>query len=401
MNQSLFPSDKIFSVSEINSILKEIIEGTFPTLTIEGEISNYRPNSSGHLYFKLKDSSSQLNAVMFKSSAFYLQFKPKDGDKVRVHGKLTVYAPNGNYQILVTKMEKAGTGDILTLLEERKRRLFEEGLFDSAKKKPLPKFPKTIGVVTSPTGAAIRDILQITKRRNPSVSILILPSLVQGENASLSISRQIKNANDFSLCDVLIVGRGGGSLEDLLPFSEEEVVRSIAESKIPVVSALGHEIDWALCDYASDVRAPTPSAAAEIVVPEKNQIVQTLQNAKSALKDSVSARIEHLKLLIKQFAPENFEHRIRTIELPFLNRLDNAKTALLSNIEEKILDTKRTVQTCVAVLETANPENILSKGYSMVTIKSSGKILKQKDEVSKGEEVEIRLSKGYVEAVIK
>ena len=176
---------------------------------------------------------------------------------------------------------------------------------------------------------------------------------------------------------------------------------SIAESKIPVVSAVGHEIDWALCDYASDVRAPTPSAAAEIVVPEKNQIVQTLQNAKSALKDSVSARIEHLKLLIKQFAPENFEHRIRTIELPFLNRLDNAKTALLSNIEEKILDTKRTVQTCVAVLETANPENILSKGYSMVTIKSSGKILKQKDEVSKGEEVEIRLSKGYVEAVIK
>ena len=338
---------------------------------------------------------------MFKSSAFYLQFKPKDGDKVRVHGKLTVYAPNGNYQILVTKMEKAGTGDILTLLEERKRRLFEEGLFDSAKKKPLPKFPKTIGVVTSPTGAAIRDILQITKRRNPSVSILILPSLVQGENASLSISRQIKNANDFSLCDVLIVGRGGGSLEDLLPFSEEEVVRSIAESKIPVVSAVGHEIDWALCDYASDVRAPTPSAAAEIVVPEKNQIIQTLQNAKSALKDSVSARIEHLKLLIKQFAPENFEHRIRTIELPFLNRLDNAKTALLSNIEEKILDTKRTIQTCVAVLETANPENILSKGYSMVTIKSSGKILKQKDEVSKGEEVEIRLSKGYVDAVIK
>ena len=401
MNQSLFPSDKIFSVSEINSILKEIIEGTFPTLTIEGEISNYRPNSSGHLYFKLKDSSSQLTAVMFKSSAFYLQFKPKDGDKVRVHGKLTVYAPNGNYQILVTKMEKAGTGDILTLLEERKRRLFEEGLFDSAKKKPLPKFPKTIGVVTSPTGAAIRDILQITKRRNPSVSILILPSLVQGENASLSISRQIKNANDFSLCDVLIVGRGGGSLEDLLPFSEEEVVRSIAESKIPVVSAVGHEIDWALCDYASDVRAPTPSAAAEIVVPEKNQIIQTLQNAKSALKDSVSARIEHLKLLIKQFAPENFEHRIRTIELPFLNRLDNAKTALLSNIEEKILDTTRTIPPCVAVLETANPENILSKGYSMVTIKSSRKILKQKDEVSKGEEVEIRLSKGYVEAVIK
>ena len=195
--------------------------------------------------------------------------------------------------------------------------------------------------------------------------------------------------------NVVLYGIASGGVDGVCVFLSVFVV------KIPVVSAVGHEIDWALCDYASDVRAPTPSAAAEIVVPEKNQIVQTLQNAKSALKDSVSARIVHLKLLIKQFAPENFEHRIRTIELPFLNRLDNAKTALLSNIEEKILDTKRTIQTCVAVLETANPENILNKGYSMVTIKSSGKILKQKDEVSKGEEVEIRLSKGYVEAVIK
>ena len=242
MNLTLMPSDKIFSVTEINSLIKDMLEGAFPQLTIEGEISNYRPNSTGHLYFTLKDSTNQISAVMFRGYANYLNFKIQDGMKVQCTGKLTVYGAQGKYQINVTKMSVAGEGAILKMLEDRKRKLAAEGLFDQAKKKPLPLFPKTIGIVTSPTGAALRDILQITKRRNKCVSVVVLPAVVQGSDAAQTIARQIYTANRAALCDVLIVGRGGGSLEDLLPFSEEIVVRAIASSAIPVVSAVGHEI---------------------------------------------------------------------------------------------------------------------------------------------------------------
>lgn len=392
----IFEENKIFSVTEINNILKEIIEGTFPQIVLEAEISNYKPNISGHLYFKLKDSSSQISCVMFKSSAFYLKFKPKDGDKVRCTGKLTVYAPNGNYQIVITKMEIAGEGDILKMLEQRKQKLYAEGLFDSTHKKTLPEFPEKIGVVTSSTGAAIRDILQITKRRNPKVSVLIFPALVQGEFASASIVKQIKIANEYSLCDVLIVGRGGGSLEDLLPFSEEEVVRAIYNSKISVVSAVGHEIDWALSDYACDVRAPTPSAAAELVVPELSTINQKIFDSKTELKDEICTKIKNLRLLIKQFTPENLELKLRNIEQPLLNRLDNAKTFLISNFEEKIRETRRKIQNYVTILESGNPQIILDKGFSVVKIKSSGKIIRKSDEVKIGEEIEIYPSEGKI-----
>ncbi|MBQ5877312.1 MAG: exodeoxyribonuclease VII large subunit, partial [Treponema sp.] len=245
MNPPNLLNDKVLSVSELNSLLKDVLEGTFPSIKIEGEISNYRPNSSGHLYFTLKDTTSQISAVMFRSNVMSLSFVPKDGVKVQCTGRITVYPPRGNYQILITKMEVAGEGDVLKMLEDRKRRLAMEGLFESQRKRQLPAFPKTIGVVTSSTGAALRDILQITRRRNPCVSVIIFPALVQGDEAAPSIVKQINTANAYNMCDVLIVGRGGGSLEDLLPFSEEIVVRAIAASKIPVVSAVGHEIDWA------------------------------------------------------------------------------------------------------------------------------------------------------------
>ena len=276
MNVPLFSGDKVFSVSEINSLLKDMLENSFPQICIEGELSNYRPNSSGHLYFTLKDEASQISAVMFRSAAAYLDFVPKDGTKVQCTGRLTVYPARGNYQILITKMTVSGEGAILKMIEERKRRLAAEGLFDEAKKKPLPPFPQTIGIITSPTGAALRDILQIMRRRNKCVSAIVFPSLVQGDGAAESIVHQIKNANNLKKCDVLIVGRGGGSLEDLLPFSDESVVRAIADSNIPVISAVGHEIDWALSDFAADKRAPTPSAAAELTVPQLSDILNTL-----------------------------------------------------------------------------------------------------------------------------
>jgi exodeoxyribonuclease VII large subunit len=395
------PSDKIFSVTEINSLIKDMLEGAFPQLTIEGEISNYRPNSTGHLYFTLKDSTNQISAVMFRGYANYLNFKIQDGMKVQCTGKLTVYGAQGKYQINVTKMSVAGEGAILKMLEDRKRKLAAEGLFDQAKKKPLPLFPKTIGIVTSPTGAALRDILQITKRRNKCVSVVVLPAVVQGSDAAQTIARQIYTANRAALCDVLIVGRGGGSLEDLLPFSEEIVVRAIASSAIPVVSAVGHEIDWALSDYAADVRAPTPSAAAELVVPELSAIIQFIQQNSKNLYDSIKDRLEKIKLMVKNFDPQNLELQVRTIEQPLLSRFDNAKDALFQNIIQKIRDTRQRIDNCVTVLENASPQTILDRGYSMVRNKETKKIIRSNLDVNIENEIEIIPAKGKITAKVE
>ena len=304
------------TVSQLTDLIKEFLESSFPDLTIEGEISNYRPSSTGHIYFTLKDDKAAISAVMFKTRSKSLTFTPQDGMKVKVTGSLSVYAQRGSYQIIVNSMEELGTGNILQLLEERKKRLAMEGLFDSENKKSLPFFPLKIGVVTSPTGAALRDILQIVKRRNKLVSVIVLPCPVQGNDAAPYIAQQIKTANEFNIADVLIVGRGGGSLEDLLPFSEEEVVRAVAASEIPVISAVGHEIDWALSDFAADVRAPTPSAAAELAVPLLSEVKETIERSSNELIRGISTKIDNYKILVKSFSPENLELRFRSIEQP-------------------------------------------------------------------------------------
>ena len=396
----LFPSEKVFSVTELNSIIKEILEGTFPTIRLEGEISGLKTQSSGHIYFSLKDSSSLVSAVMFRGSAQHLSFIPKDGMKVQVSGKLSVYPPQGRYQLIVSKMSLAGEGEILKMLEERKRKLYAEGLFDEERKRNLPLFPKTIGIVTSPTGAALRDILQITKRRNPGISVVILPSMVQGDEAARTIVQQIKNANAAKLCDVLIVGRGGGSLEDLLPFSEEEVVRAIAESEIPVVSAVGHEIDWALSDYAADKRAPTPSAAAELVVPQKSDILNEIRHAQEELSVTIRSKIEKIRLILKGFEPEGLELKFRSIEQPLLQRFDNAKENLIENMNLKVKDTRLVVENCISFLESASPKAIFDRGYSMVREKDSGTIIRKSSQVKKGSLIEIFPSQGRIEALV-
>lgn len=399
MNQMPLPPDKVFSVTELNNLIKELLEG-FPTINLEGEISNYRPNSSGHLYFNLKDQNSVISAVMFRGAATYLSFAPKDGMKVQVTGKLSVYGPQGKYQIVITKMSISGEGAILKMIEERKRMLAAEGLFDQSRKKKLPLFPETIGVVTSPTGAALRDILQITKRRNKCVSVVVLPALVQGAEAAETIVRQIRNANRAKLCDVLIVGRGGGSLEDLLPFSEESVVRAICESEIPVVSAVGHEIDWALSDYAADLRAPTPSAAAEITVPELAKVKAALMQYSQFFYQEAMNRVQKVRLTIKSFDPQNLELKFRSIEIPLLSRFDNAKDALFQNINSKLRDTRQIIDNCVTVLENASPQTIFDRGYSMVRIKDSNKILRDSSDVSPGSEIEIVPAKGKITAQV-
>lgn len=398
-NENLNSQLSVFSVSQITSLIKEILETSFRTITIEGEISNWRPSSSGHIYFTLKDNISQIKAVIFRSAAYKLSFNPKDGDKVRCTGNLTVYAAQGNYQIVISKMEPVGAGNILQMLEERKRKLAQEGLFDSEKKRPLPLFPKTIGVITSPTGAAIRDILNIAKRRNPKINIIVLPAIVQGEGAAQTIIKMIEIANFYKLCDILIVGRGGGSLEDLLPFSEENVVRAVSSSKIPVISAVGHEIDWALCDYAADFRAPTPSAAAEMAIPVLEDIKIELKNYKEDLYNNINRIIKNTRLLIKSFNPDSLEIKFRNIQQPLLNRFETAKSSLFENIKNKIKDYRNIIVNSKTVLENASPQTIFDRGYSMVT-DEKGNVIRNENQVSAGDEIKITLAKGKLSASV-
>lgn len=388
------------SVSQLTGLIKTMLEGSFSNISLKGEISNFRPNASGHLYFSLKDSDSQISAVMFRGRAASLDFTPKDGTLVVVKGSVSVYAPRGNYQIIITSMTKAGAGDILEMIEQRKRQFAQEGLFDSSRKKNIPFFPGTVGIVTSPTGAALRDILQIVRRRNDKVSIVILPALVQGEEAAPSITRMIKIANTYSLCDVLIVGRGGGSLEDLLPFSEECVVRAIANSDIPVVSAVGHEIDWALSDFAADLRASTPSAAAELTVPEKRSVTESIQIAVTDLKTEIDKRIKNMKLLLKTFTPESMELQFRNIELPVLNRFDTVQKQLEQNMQTYIEEKRRKIAQCTQILENCNPQTIFDRGYSMVCDAETGRVIRNASDTAFGKKLLIRPSKGSIYAEV-
>ncbi len=388
------------SVSQLTGLIKTMLEGSFSNISLKGEISNFRPNASGHLYFSLKDSDAQISAVMFRGRAASLDFTPKDGTLVVVKGSVSVYAPRGNYQIIITSMTKAGAGDILEMIEQRKRQFAQEGLFDSSRKKNIPFFPGTVGIVTSPTGAALRDILQIVRRRNDKVSIVILPALVQGEEAAPSITRMIKIANTYSLCDVLIVGRGGGSLEDLLPFSEECVVRAIANSDIPVVSAVGHEIDWALSDFAADLRASTPSAAAELTVPEKRSVTESIQSAVTDLKTEIDKRIKNMKLLLKTFTPESMELQFRNIELPVLNRFDTVQKQLEQNMQNYIEEKRRKIAQCTQILENCNPQTIFDRGYSMVCDAETGRVIRNASDTAFGKKLLIRPSKGSIYAEV-
>lgn len=399
--EAMFPErkDNSLTVTQLTNLIKNMLENSFQNILLKGEISNFKPSSAGHLYFSLKDADAQISAVMFRGSASNLTFQPKDGTMVQVRGKISVYAPRGNYQLIIISMEKAGTGNIMEMIEQRKRKLAAEGLFDSARKRTLPYFPKTVGIVTSPGGAALRDILNIRKRRNDKVEIIVLPSLVQGDTAAPTIVNMIQIANRHKLCDVLIVGRGGGSLEDLLPFSEESVVRAIAASEIPVVSAVGHEIDWALSDFAADCRAPTPSAAAEIVIPEKTAILNEIDACKTTLYGEISERTRRLRLLLKSFDPENMHTRLLNIEQRLSERFDRAFDSMKSSMEELIKDRRRTIEHSREILENCNPQSIFERGYSMVTDRD-GNIIRDAHKLNSGDQIKIRPAKGEIEATV-
>ncbi|MDR2717197.1 MAG: exodeoxyribonuclease VII large subunit [Treponema sp.] len=388
-----------FTVSQLTELIRSRLEEDFAAVVVEGELSNCRPASSGHLYFSLKDAGAKIDAVMFKNRLRSLTFEPKDGMLLRVRGSLSVYAPRGSYSIVCEEMELAGSGDILAMLEERKRRLAAQGLFDESRKKSLPRFPSTIGVVSSPTGAAVRDIVNVLERRAAGVRVVILPAPVQGSGAAQIIARRIEQANQWKLADVLIVGRGGGSLEDLLPFSEEIVVRAVAASAIPVVSAVGHEIDWALCDFAADVRAPTPSAAAELASGERTVILEIIRGMAEDFADVMRNRIEKARLLLRPFRVEDLEYRFRAILQPRLIRLDDAKDALINNLSVFVAGRRRRLELALAVLEAGSPLAVMERGFSVVTNTRTGMIVRHSGDARPGDRLKIRPLKGTITAV--
>lgn len=388
-----------YTVSELTNLIRQNLESAFPMLVVEGELSNCRPSSTGHLYFSLKDQGAKIDAVMFKNRLPSLAFEPKDGMLLRVRARVSVYPQRGSYQLVCEDIELAGAGDILAMLENRKRALAAEGLFDEERKKPIPLFPETVGVVSSPTGAAVQDILNILQRRASGVRVIILPAPVQGSEAAPIIARRIEQANQWNLADVLIVGRGGGSLEDLLPFSEEVVVRAVADSAIPVISAVGHEIDNALCDLAADLRAPTPSAAAELVSANRGEALENIRAYKTELQEIIEARLDRARLLIRPFSVDDLELRFRMILQPALVRFDDAKETLIYSLRECLSKMRRRLDIAVTSLEAGSPIAALERGFSVVFNESNGKILRKSGDAKPGDKLCIRPLEGLVKAV--
>ena len=393
--------DHIFSVEDLTQLIKQTLEGSFFGLTVEGEIFNFRPAASGHWYFELHDSEAAIQAVMFKSKSWRVPFIPKNGDRIIITGGVSVYAKRGIYQIICETMKLAGTGDLLALLEQRKRAFAAAGYFDAERKRPLPSYPKRVGVVTSPTGAAIRDILQVLKRRNPTIDVVVLPALVQGENAGSQIAAQIENANRFNLADVLIVGRGGGSLEDLFPFSDQRVIEAIVASNIPIISAVGHETDWALSDYAADMRAPTPSAAAELVSPPLSEILQAYTSRIGTMAHLLRNRLELTKSRLALFTPERMnEYFRRRLEEGHL-RTDDNREQMVRIMNEKLRLFRSKLKLIESELEALSPLAVLKRGYAIVTQGPKSTIVSNAQQLEINKKIAIQFASGSAEAITK
>ena len=388
------------SVSELTTLIKTTLETSFYGLTVEGEISGFRPASTGHWYFSLKDQNAVIGCCMWRSSIPRVAFKPKDGMRVIVTGSISVFEPRGTYQIICTSMKVAGEGDILAMLEERKRKYDALGYFDPAVKKPIPVRPSRVAVITSPTGAALQDILQITGRRNKGMDIIILPAVVQGAEAAQTIAARIREVNEFLLADVMIVGRGGGSIEDLLPFSEECVIEAIHDSEIPVISAVGHEIDWAISDYVADLRAPTPSAAAELVCQSSVDQMEQVQRLRMNMTEAVLARLNSIKLRLAAFSPTSARAHLENS----LNRkrmlLDNLTLGMQHTVSSLLSQNKGRSELLKHKMEALSPLAVLQRGYSMVTDKD-GHVIKNISQVAPGDDISIRLSDGMILADVQ
>lgn len=401
MNDLPAGNERQYTVSQITHLIRGLLEEQFFRVTVEGEISNFRPSSTGHLYFSLKDEEAVLSVVMFKNRIPGLSFQPADGMKVKAFGNISVYAKRGNYQLICESLLKSGEGELLALLEQRKARLAALGLFDAERKRPLPLFPSRVAVVTSPTGAAIRDILRVLKRRNAGLDLVILPAPVQGEGAAQIIARRIRTANEFRLGEVIIVTRGGGSLEDLLPFSEEVVVQAIAESAVPVISAVGHEVDFTLSDLVADVRAPTPSAAAEMVSASRLDLAARIQSLQGMMAETLGNRVERARLIIGQFSPDNLRRSFQSYVQPFYLGVDDLRQSLETAAERRLQPLRHRLELLRETLLASSPLAVLERGYAVVRHEASGRVLLSAREAAPQDLLDIRLHRGALRAIVK
>jgi exodeoxyribonuclease VII large subunit len=427
----------ILTVSALTAVLRSHVESAFSDIWVEGEVSNLRMPSSGHAYFTLKDATSQMRAVMFRSVGRFLRFHLKDGMCVICRGRLTVYEPKGDYQMLVDYAEPKGVGALQVAFEQLKERLAAEGLFDAARKRPLPVFPRRLGIITSPTGAAIRDIIQVAHRRWPNIELLLNPVGVQGIGAAAEIAKAIAELNELGGLDVLVVGRGGGSLEDLWAFNEEIVARAIVASRIPVVSAVGHEIDYTIVDFVADLRAPTPSAAVELILRDRSETSARLsrygQQAAHAIRGQLRdcrARVETERralldpaALVQRAMQRRDELEMRLFRATTsrmreaLRAMDSLRQGLLlrspmrrieqglallpqlrTRLEQRVVGTlttwRHSLQQGAGALHTLSPLAILARGYSITRRLPEMRLLRKASEVAPGETVHVRLSSG-------
>jgi len=439
------PTRKIFSISELSREIKDLLERQYKNVWVTGEVSNFRPAASGHLYFTLKDATAQLRAVCFRNQARYLKFKPQDGIAVIARGHLSVYEARGEYQLYVEYLEPAGLGALQLAFEQLKQKLAAEGLFETARKKPLPVLPRTIGVVTSSTGAVIRDILRVLRRRFRNMSVLLYPVKVQGEGAAEEIVDGLKYFNREQNAEVIIVARGGGSLEDLWAFNEEVVARAIAASGIPVISAVGHETDFTIADFVADLRAPTPSAAAELVVHRKQDFIAELENRAHHMAQMIRLQLSEARQRLTELRMHHAFQTVATriaeraqqvddgaasLDRSMRSRLNEARQEWLRasagvirydfrrflGLKRAALDdrwarfdaefrrflTERQTQLAhvEAILKERNPLSLLQRGYS-VTRDAAGKIVRDAEAVTLGSDISIRLARGELEATIK
>lgn len=395
-------NNKIFTVKEINEYIKYIFDKDYAlnNICIQGEISNLKKHSSGNLYFTIKDETSIINCIMFKQEADNLKFKPGNGFSVIVSGRISSYEKTSQYQMYVDSIEPLGKGSLYLAFEQLKQKLSNEGMFDKSYKRQIPEYPEIVGIITSITGAAVHDIIQIAKRRNPNIQLVLIPVLVQGENAAKDIAKAIYLMNEWNKADIIIIGRGGGSIEDLWAFNEEIVAKAIYDSHIPIISAVGHEIDYTISDFVSDLRAATPSAAAELAIPDLSEIKTKIDSFSERLNNVYENNISECKTKLNQILIK-LDSNNPSKRIYFLQKyIDRLKKELNRNMQLYLQTDKTILINTLNKLELSSPLSILKKGYCLLYQKD-GQTIINIDKLDKGDSVAIQLNDSYITAKIE
>ena len=393
--------NKVFSVSEINGYIKDILDSdtTLTGVYVRGELSNYKVYPSGHHYFTMKDTEGALRCVMFKGNALKLRFRPENGMSIVAFGRVAVYPRDGAYQLYVSDITPDGVGDLYVAYEQLKEKLFKEGLFDEQHKKPLPRYPKTVAVITSSAGAAVVDIIRILGTRWPMTKVVVMPVRVQGAEAPPEIESAIRYANEYSIADVIITGRGGGSLEDLWAFNDERVARAIYASEIPVISAVGHEPDVTIADFVADLRAATPSNAAELSVPDINDVRDTLYLTEMRLRQAMTRELKALRQKLNDFSdkrvmqsPKNYIDDKRLL-------IDHTQNKLLAAMQKNVFLSREKFARLAAALDAMSPLKVLGRGYAIAR-KAGGEVIRKASDVAPGDRVSLRLQKDEIKCLV-